>query len=89
MRLWTGKTIAPDGKFDLVSGYHTPNYAPLFENFGQVDIAVDNNGVMHAVANGYGLVFNATRDTAIGNAFPVLYWNSSSNTWVSISDRSY
>ncbi|MFN3872826.1 MAG: T9SS type A sorting domain-containing protein [Ignavibacterium sp.] len=83
---WTGKMIAPDGKFDLVSGYHTPNYAPLFENFGQVDMAVDNNGVFHAVANGYGLVFNATRDTAIGNSFPVLYWNSASNTWKAISD---
>jgi hypothetical protein len=84
---WTGKMIAPDGKFDLVSGYHTANYAPLFENFGQVDVALDNNGVMHAVANGYGLVFNATRDTAIGNSFPVLYWNSATNTWKSISSE--
>lgn len=83
---WTGIMIAPDGKFDLVTGYHTPNYAPLFENFGQVDMAVGNNGVWHAVANGYGLVFNATRDTAIGNSFPVLYWNSASNTWKAISD---
>ncbi len=83
---WTGKMIAPDGKFDLVSGYHTPNYVPLFENFGQVDMAVTNDGVFHAVANGYGLVFNATRDTAIGNSFPVLYWNSASNTWKAISD---
>lgn len=84
---WTGTMLAPDGKFDLIQGYHTPNYAPLFENFGQVDMAVGNNGVWHAVANGYGLVFNATRDTAIANAFPLLYWNSSSNTWVSISDE--
>lgn len=84
---WTGQMIAPDGKFDLVQNYHTANYTPLFENFGQVDMAVGNNGVRHAVANGYGLVFNATRDTAIANSFPVLYWNSSSNTWVSISDE--
>ncbi|MCL6493882.1 MAG: T9SS type A sorting domain-containing protein [Ignavibacterium sp.] len=84
---WTGKMIAPDGKFDLVSNYHTANYAPLFENFGQVDVALDNNGVTHAVANGYGLVFNATRDTAIGNSFPVLYWNSTTNTWKSISSQ--
>lgn len=84
---WTGIMIAPDGKFDLVQGYHTSDYAPLFENFGQVDMAVGNNGVWHAVANGYGLVFNSTRDTAIGNSFPVLYWNSFSNRWVSISDE--
>ena len=41
---------------------------------------------MHYVANGYGVVFNATHDTAIANAFPILYWNSSSHTWKSISD---
>lgn len=84
---WNGQMIAPDGKINLVSGYHTANYAPLFENFGQVDVAVDNNGVFHAVANGYGLVFNATGDTAIGNSFPVLYWNSNSNTWKAISSQ--
>lgn len=84
---WTGQTIAWDGDFDIVDGYHTPMYAPLFENFGQVDMAVGNDGAMHAVANGYGLIFNATGDTAIGNSFPVLYWNSVGNTWKSISSE--
>lgn len=83
---WTATTIGQDGVFDLVQGYHTDNYGPLFENFGQLDAAVANDGVIHVVANGYGLVFNSTRDTAIENSFPVLYWNSTSKTWVSISD---
>lgn len=85
---WLTKTFAWDGDVTLVSGYHTPNYAPLIENFGQVDMAITNNGVMHAVANGYGAVLNATLDTIIGFNFPVLYWNSASNTWKSVSDQS-
>ncbi len=84
---WTGEMIAPDGVLNGVSGYHTPQFAPLIENFGQVDMAVTNDGVKHALANGYGLTFNATGDTAIGNSFPVLYWNSTTDTWVSISDE--
>lgn len=84
---WTGEMIAPDGVINGVSGYHTPQFAPLIENFGQVDMAVTNDGVKHALANGYGLTFNATGDTAIGNSFPVLYWNSTTDTWVSISDK--
>jgi len=82
---WTGRMIGFDGKLDQVQNY-LPNYAPLFENFGQVDLAISNNGVFHAVANGYGLVLNEARDSAIAAAFPVLYWNSSTNQWVSISD---
>ena len=53
------------------------------ENFGQVDLAVTDAGVIHAVANGYGLSFN-TSDTT--NYFPVLYYNSTSNKWIVISD---
>jgi len=85
---WTAQKIAVDGMFDMVQGYHTPNFAPIIENFAQTDIAVANNGVFHAVANGYGLVFNATRDTAIGSQFPLLYYNSQTNTWRSISSIS-
>ncbi len=83
---WTPSMIGHDGMFDLVDGYHTADYGPLFENFGQLDMAVANDGVVHAVANGYGLVFDATRDSAIASSFPVLYWNSTTETWVSISD---
>ena len=84
---WTGKTIGIDGVIDLISGYHTPYFAPLFENFGQLDMAVGNDGVMHAVANGYGLAFNSTGDTAVANSYPVLYWNSTTDAWISISDE--
>lgn len=75
-------------------------HAPLFENFGQVEMVIDNNGVVHAVANGYGLAFanvvvtrpdgSGVKDTVLINAnsavFPVLYWNSVSNKWKAISD---
>lgn len=83
---WTKKSIGWDGDFDIVTGYHVPNYAPLFENFGQIDAAVGNDGVMHFIANGYGLHFNATKDTAIGDAYPILYWNSTMTTWKAISN---
>jgi hypothetical protein len=84
---WTAQKIAVDGEFDKVVGYHTPNFAPIIENFSQTDIAIANNGVFHAVANGYGLRFNATRDTSLGAQFPLLYYNSTSNTWKAISSR--
>lgn len=85
---WSATKIARDGQFDMVTGYHTPHFAPIIENFAQTDIAVGNNGVLHAVANGYGLVFRPARDSAIGSQFPLLYYNSQSNTWRSISSRS-
>jgi hypothetical protein len=86
---WSGNDdVAKDGIINKVTGYHTPNFAPLIENFGQVDAAVDNNGTWHFTANGYGLVFNATHDTAIANSFPLLYLNSTTNQWVSVSDAS-
>ncbi|GAB6281342.1 MAG: hypothetical protein STSR0008_00810 [Ignavibacterium sp.] len=85
---FSGKVIGQDGDFNAVPGYHTANYTPLFENFGQLDAVITNNGTIHAVANGYGLVFSGQtpNDSAIANSFPVIYWNSSSNTWKSISD---
>ena len=84
---WSPKTFAWDGDVTMLPSYHTPNYAPLFENFAQVDMAVSNAGVLHAVANGYGVVLNATLDTVIADSYPVLYWNSNADTWVSISDE--
>ena len=84
---WTPSMIGHDGMVDLVQGYHTPNYGPLFENFGQLDMSIANDGVAHALANGYGLVFlDANLDSVIADSYPVLYWNSTTNTWVSISD---
>ncbi len=72
-------------------------FAPLFENFGQVDLALDNSGNAYAVANGYGLAVKnivVTRpgttnvfDTVLvsgGNIFPVIFWSSATNTWKSI-----
>lgn len=85
---FSGKVIGVDGDFNSVPGYHTANYTPLFENFGQLDAAITNTGTIHVVANGYGLVFSGQteNDSAIANSFPVLYWNSNTNTWKSISD---
>ena len=61
----------------------------MFDNFGQIDGAVGNNGIIHIVANGYGPVFNSPSGVnIIGYSVPVLYWNSSSRQWISISDIS-
>ncbi len=65
----------------------TFTHAPLFENFGQVNGAVGNDGVVHVVANGYGIGFGNVDTTELVTAlFPVLYWNSDSETWKVISD---
>lgn len=80
---WSAARVAADGVIGSVAAY--PTYAPLYENFGQVDAAVSNDGVYHYVANGYGLDFTGT--TATGNVFPVLYWNSNNTAVKSISDR--
>ncbi|MEJ5263087.1 MAG: T9SS type A sorting domain-containing protein [Ignavibacterium sp.] len=86
---WSGKTIAVDGKPNLVSGYHTPNFAPLFENFSQLSGTVTNNGIIHVAANGYGVVLDSpTGNTVTGYSFPLLYWNSQNETWKSISAQS-
>jgi len=80
---WQGRSIGWDGDTTLVQGYFS-DYAPLFENFGQIDGAVDNFGKMHIVANGYGIRPYWINDTTLGSRgalFPVLYWNSTSNTW--------
>lgn len=83
---WAGQTIGRDGDVTSVMGYHTAGLAPLFENFGQVDAAVGNDGVWHAVANGYGAIIVA--DTVNSFQFPVIYWNSNIGQWKAISDES-
>lgn len=81
---FTGLTLAKDGVVGSVTG--RPNYAPLFENFGQVDMAVGNDGVWHAAANGYGATVPTGGNAADGFDFPLIYWNSNTNAWVALSD---
>ena len=77
-----GKSIGWDGEINAVPNY-IEGYTPLFENFSQIDAAIDNNGQIHVVANGYGLNLEIINDTIYsrGSLFPVLYWNSQSESW--------
>jgi hypothetical protein len=74
-------------------------YTPLFENFGHLDMSITDDGVVHAIANGYGLAVanvavtrpgTTIQDTVLLSAenalFPVIYWNSTTNKWKAISD---
>lgn len=84
-----GKTFVPfrtgiSGVIGLVPS--RPLYAPLLCNFAQTDLAITNTGVIHQVFNGYSAVFNATKDTILADAFPMLYWNSVNKTFITISD---
>jgi hypothetical protein len=81
---WNGERIAVDGYPNLIHNYHTSNFAPLFENFGQVDGAIDDSGYVHIAANGYGLVISGNQPYR--PQFPVLNWNSRYRQWISISD---
>ncbi len=78
---WTGKVLGLDGYLNVVA--NNPNLAPYFENFGQLNANIDEEGVIHVVVNGYGAGVNANRDTV--NAFPILYWNSRDDEWLEIS----
>jgi hypothetical protein len=81
---WQGKIIGVDGVYGQVVNR---NYAPLFENFGQLNFEVDDNGVTHVVINGYGEgVLQGSSDTT--DVFPVLYWNSRDEDWIAITDQS-
>ncbi|MEP0862714.1 MAG: T9SS type A sorting domain-containing protein [Ignavibacterium sp.] len=80
---WNAERIAADGVPNLVTNYHTNNFAPLFENFGQVDGAIDDSGNVHIAANGYGVVVSGSMPYP--SQFPLLYWNSISRVWKSIS----
>ncbi|MBS4036014.1 MAG: T9SS type A sorting domain-containing protein [Ignavibacterium sp.] len=76
---WFGITIGEDGVYGQVAN---GNYAPFFENFGQVNANIDENGVTHVVMNGYGEGINTAGDTVV--AFPLLYWNSDLGQWYNI-----
>ena len=81
---WHGKTIGIDGVYGQVVNR---NYAPLFENFGQLSFEVDTLGVTHVVMNGFGNgVLPGSADTT--EVFPVLYWNSRDEDWIAITDES-
>lgn len=85
---WNPELIAPDGFINLVDNYPVPYYAPLFLYTSEVTSAVANDGIVHIVANGYGLTFTRTDSGLVyeGNkAFPILYWNSNTKIWKSIS----
>jgi hypothetical protein len=76
---WFGITIGEDGVYGQVAN---GNYAPYFENFGQLNANIDENGVTHVVMNGYGEGINTAGDTV--NAFPLVYWNSDLGEWYNI-----
>jgi hypothetical protein len=76
---WFGLAIGADGDYGQVAN---GNYAPYFENFGQLNANIDENGVTHVVMNGYGEGVNTAGDTV--NAFPLVYWNSDLGEWYNI-----
>ncbi len=80
---WSAERIAADGVPNLVTNYHTNNFAPLFENFGQVDGAIDDSASINVAANGYGVIVEGTPPYKF--QFPMLYWNSIARNWKSIS----
>lgn len=82
---FTGKTIGRDGETSDITGYPEADFAAFFENFGQLDVALGNDGIQHAVANGYGAIMTDT--SAHPYRFPVLYWNSTTNKWKAISNH--
>lgn len=84
---WTASDFAADGDFnEMAPGFHIENFAPLPENFSQVDMLLGPDGNKHAIVNGYGGYFNAALDTLIDFAFPILYRNDNTNGWIGISD---
>lgn len=58
---------------------------PIFANFGQVQFAVANNGVVHVVMNGYAI--KGIDDTSATFAFPIVYWNNRDAKWLAISNE--
>ncbi len=49
---WQFEKIGRDG---ITPVSNRSGYYPLFENFGQINGAVDNKGVMHVTMNGYSV----------------------------------
>lgn len=86
---WNPALIAPDGYINLVDNYPVPFFSPIFLYTSEVTSAVANDGVVHIVANGYGLAFTDTDSGLVyegRKAFPILYWNSNTQLWKAISN---
>ena len=64
--------------------FNRTGYLPVFENFGQINFALDNNGVVHVGINGYGYRITTT-DTSFG--YPALDWNSRDKKWLAASSE--
>ncbi len=75
---WQFELLGKDG---LTPVFNRTGYYPIFENFAQMNGAVDNNGVKHVTINGYA--YRAQADT--GFAFPALYWNSRDKHWIALT----
>lgn len=77
---WSSADIEFDGVKGILANY--PNYAPLVRDLAQVDVAVTNSGIVHAVAAGFGYNFG-TPDTTY--MFPIIYFNTSTAKWIEVS----
>lgn len=77
---WFGLVIGLDGVYGQVA--NNAGLAPYFENFGQLNANITDDGVTHLVMNGYGEGVNTAGDTV--NAFPLVYWNSDLGEWYDI-----
>ncbi len=78
---WTAKEIEIDGQKGMITAY--PNFAPITRYMDQIDLAVTNTGVVHAVSSGFG--YNLATDTTLW--FPILYYNSANAKWITISNH--
>jgi|GEM_PF-2780594 len=85
---WTGKIIGVGrGSHPVYGQIVNRDYAPYFNNFGQMNSIVSDDGVTHIVINGYGEgVLNGQTDTT--NINGMSYWNSRDQQWMYISDPS-
>jgi len=81
---WTAKEIEIDGQLGMITAY--PTFAPITRYMDQIDLAVTNAGVVHAVSSGFGLNIKTNpADTTYW--FPILYYNSASDKWITISSH--
>ncbi len=78
---WTWTTIGRDGDPLVVEPGDT--VYTLFENFSQFSGAVDKNGDLHVVSNGYCL--KLLNDSTVSNRFYTLYYKEGSAGWKIIS----
>lgn len=80
---WKSEKIAYDGYNGQITN-RMNNYT-WFQNFAQIESAVDDKGVSHAVMNGYGYYDLDSVNSYY--AMPVVYWNSSTKKLYAISNQ--